>query len=159
MVKHMPTMWETWVWSLGREDNLEKEMATHSSTLAGRIPWMKEPGGLQPMGSQTVGHGWTTSLSSHFIPFWRTIVVSSSIIEMNRAHSPGVSDWRMKYKFLVLTSATPDPTTSCSAWSASDTGALVILVLLAYFLRSCLGFSSLCFFSLQVSRAFGIFHS
>ena len=46
MVKRLPTMRETWVRSLGREDPLEKEMATHSSTLAWRIPWMEEPGGL-----------------------------------------------------------------------------------------------------------------
>ena len=56
-------MRETWVWSLDREDPLEKEMATHSSILAWRIPWMEEPGGLQSMGSQRVGHNWTTSLS------------------------------------------------------------------------------------------------
>ena len=49
-------MWETWVQSLGQEDPLEKEMATHSSTLAWKIPWMEEPGRLQSMGSQRVGH-------------------------------------------------------------------------------------------------------
>ena len=48
-------MQETWVRSLGQEDPLEKEMATHSSILAWRIPWMEEPGGLQSMGSQRVG--------------------------------------------------------------------------------------------------------
>ena len=56
MVKRLPTIWETWVQSLGREDLLEKEMATHSSTLAWKIPWMEEPGRLQSMGSQRVGH-------------------------------------------------------------------------------------------------------
>ena len=55
-------MRETWVWSLGWEDPLEKEMATHSSILAWRIPWMEEPGGLQSMASQRVGHDWATSL-------------------------------------------------------------------------------------------------
>ena len=49
-LKHLPAMWETWVRSLGQEDPLEKEMATHSSTLAWRIPWMEELGGLQSMG-------------------------------------------------------------------------------------------------------------
>ena len=49
-------MWEAWVRSLGREDPLEKEMATHSSILAWRIPWMEEPGGLQSTGSQRVRH-------------------------------------------------------------------------------------------------------
>ena len=55
-VKRLPTMWETWVRSLGREDPLEKEMATHSSTLAWRIPCVEEPGGLKSMGSQRVRH-------------------------------------------------------------------------------------------------------
>ena len=51
-----PAMWETWVQSLAWEDPLEKEMATHSSTLAWKIPWKEEPGRLQSMGSQRVGH-------------------------------------------------------------------------------------------------------
>ena len=55
-VKRLPTMWETQVRSLGREDPLEKETAPHSSTLAWKIPWMEEPGKLQSMGSQRVGH-------------------------------------------------------------------------------------------------------
>ena len=46
MVKRLPTMWETWVQTLGWEDPLEKEMATHSSILAWKIPWTEEPGGL-----------------------------------------------------------------------------------------------------------------
>ena len=61
MVKRLPTMLETQVQSLDQEDPLEKEMATHSSTLAWRIPWMEESGGLQPMGSQS-----RTSLSLSF---------------------------------------------------------------------------------------------
>ena len=56
-VKRLPTMWETWVRSLGREDLLEQEMATHSSILAWKIPWMEEPGRLQSMGLQMVRHG------------------------------------------------------------------------------------------------------
>ena len=53
-VKCLPAMCETWVRSLGWEDPLEKEMATHSSTLAWTVPWMEEPGRLQSMGSQRV---------------------------------------------------------------------------------------------------------
>ena len=53
-VKHLPTMRQTWVQSLGWDDLLEKEMATHS-IHAWKIPWMEEPGGLQSMGSQRVG--------------------------------------------------------------------------------------------------------
>ena len=56
MVKHLPIMQETLVQSLCQEDPLEKEMATHSGTLAWRMPWMEEPGKLQSMGSQRVGH-------------------------------------------------------------------------------------------------------
>ena len=54
-VNNLPAMWETWVRSLGWED-LEKGPATHSSILAWGIPWTEEPGGLQSMGSQRVGH-------------------------------------------------------------------------------------------------------
>ena len=56
MVKNLPAMLETWVRYLVWEEALEQEMATHSSTLAWRIPWTEEPGGLQSMGSQRVGH-------------------------------------------------------------------------------------------------------
>ena len=52
-VKNLPPMQETWVQSLSQEDPLEKEMATHSSIVAWRIPWTEKPGGLQPMGSQS----------------------------------------------------------------------------------------------------------
>ena len=61
-VKRLPTMWETQVRSLGREDLLEKEMPTHSSTLAWKIPWMEERGRLPSMRSQRVRHDWATSL-------------------------------------------------------------------------------------------------
>ena len=56
MVENLPAMQETWVRSLGLEDSLEKEMATHSSILAWRIPWTEGPGGLQSMGLQRVRH-------------------------------------------------------------------------------------------------------
>ena len=56
MVKRLPAMRETQVQSLGWEDPLEKEMATHSSILTWKIPWTEEPGGLQSMDSQRVGH-------------------------------------------------------------------------------------------------------
>ena len=67
MVKNWAAMQETWllqetqVRSLGQKDPLEKGMATHSSTLAWRIPWMEEPGGVQSMGLQRVGHNWATN--------------------------------------------------------------------------------------------------
>ena len=55
-VKNPPAMQEMWVQSLGWEDPLEEDMATHSSSLAWRISWTEEPGGLQSIGSQRVGH-------------------------------------------------------------------------------------------------------
>ena len=67
----MQEMQETQVWSLGHEDPLEGCMATHSSILAWRIPWTEEPGGLQFMGSQRVGHGWSYWACAH-TPYLRT---------------------------------------------------------------------------------------
>ena len=61
MVKSL-TMWDTQVQSLGGEDPLEKEMATHTSILAWKTPWTEKPDRLQSMGSQRVGHDWATSL-------------------------------------------------------------------------------------------------
>ena len=65
--KHLPALQETGVWSLGGKDPLEKEMATHSSTLAQKIPRTEESGRLQSMGSQRVGHDWVTSLPCFLI--------------------------------------------------------------------------------------------
>ena len=67
MVKHLSAMWETWVRSLGWEDHLKKEMATHSSILACETPWTGEPGGLQSMGLQRV---WTQVSDFTFISEW-----------------------------------------------------------------------------------------
>ena len=61
--KNLSAVWETWVRALHWEDPLEKEMTVHSSTIASKIPWTEEPGRLQSMGSQRVGHNWATSLS------------------------------------------------------------------------------------------------
>ena len=65
MVKSLPAMWDTGLLSLDLEDPLEKEMATHSSILAWRIPWTEEPGGLWSMGMQRVGHESATEHSTH----------------------------------------------------------------------------------------------
>ena len=72
MVKCLPAMQKTRVQSLGREDPLEKEMATHSSILAWKIPRTEEPSRLQSMGSQRVRHNRATSLSFTFTDFWKT---------------------------------------------------------------------------------------
>ena len=71
MVKSLPAVRETRVRSLGWKIPLEKEMATHSSILAWKIPWMEKPGGLQSMGSLRVGHSRVTSLSLSSILTWR----------------------------------------------------------------------------------------
>ena len=71
MVKNLPAMQETQVQSLGQEDPLEKEMATHSSILAWRIPWTEEPVGLQSMGSQRVGYDWVTNTHTQQWKRWR----------------------------------------------------------------------------------------
>ena len=60
-VKNLPTIRETWAWSLGWEDSLEKGMATDSRVLAWRIPWTEEPGGLQSTELQSVEHDWVTN--------------------------------------------------------------------------------------------------
>ena len=69
-LKRLPAMRETWARSLSWEDPLEKEMATHSSILAWRIPWREEPGRLQSTGSQRVRHDWATSLSLSLVVQW-----------------------------------------------------------------------------------------
>ena len=77
-VKRLPAVQETWVQSLGWEDPLEKEMATHSSTLAWKIPRTEEPGRLQSLGSQRVRHDWTNSLS-----FLKKTSMSSCLIHLS----------------------------------------------------------------------------
>jgi len=70
MVERLPTMRETRIQSLSQEDLLEKEMATHSSILAWKIPWTEEPGRLQAMRSQRVRQDWVTSLCNLTSPFF-----------------------------------------------------------------------------------------
>ena len=88
MVSNLPTMQETWVWSLHWEDPLEKGMATHSSIVAWRFPWTEEAGGLQSMRSQRVGHYWATNTLSES---WRNALSSSQ----NSRDSEG-SKWLYK---------------------------------------------------------------
>ena len=64
LVKNPPAMQETWIWSVGQEDPLEKGMATHSNVLAWRILCTEEPGGLQSVGLQRVGHDGATNTST-----------------------------------------------------------------------------------------------
>ena len=86
-VKRLPTMWETWVQSLGWEDLLEKEMAPHSSILAWKIQWMEEPGRLQSMGSQRVGHDWVTFTFTFFLFFSiLLLLILSSLLLQSIVH-------------------------------------------------------------------------
>ena len=89
-IKCLPAMQETWVRSLGRKDPLEKEMATHSSILAWRIPLTEEPGGLQSMGSQRVGHDWATSYTHAY--FKAILLLCSFLIILFSCHwnTPGL---------------------------------------------------------------------
>ena len=86
-LKCLPAVRETWVQPLGWEDPLEKEMATHSSILAWRIPSMEEPGRLQSMGSQRAGHDCVTTTSLHFTFCPR--VTSSKMLISGRDHLIG----------------------------------------------------------------------
>ena len=81
MVKSLPAVWETWVQSLGQEGPLEKRMATHSSTLAWRVPWTGQSGGLESMGSQRVRHNWVTNT---FTTFTTSLGIGQ---EMGKCHS------------------------------------------------------------------------
>ena len=87
-IEYLPAVQETWVWSLGREDPLEKEMATHSSILAWRISWTEEPGGLQSMGSQRVRHDWTTNTPT---------CCTKDIVYMERHNVDNCWRWVMVY--------------------------------------------------------------
>ena len=104
MVKRLPAMRETRVQSLGWEDLLEKEMTTHSSTLAWKIPLTEEPGRLQSMGSQRVRHYWTTSLSLSFTrnPPVSRIVGQSRWLNLIRYWKETVRWWPNDHQILFF---------------------------------------------------------
>ena len=80
LVKNLSAMWETWVWSLGPEDPLKQELATHSSILAWRIPWTKEPGGLQSMGLQRVGHDYIQDYITTIYSAWGQFLLPENLL-------------------------------------------------------------------------------
>ena len=87
VVKNQPTVQKTRVWSLGWEDPLEKEMATHSSILAWRIPWIEKPGRLQSKGFQRVRHNWATNTFPSFqMPHLSLIAVKSVLTGWTPEH-------------------------------------------------------------------------
>ena len=95
-VKRLSRMRETWTRALGWEDPLEKEMAIHSSTIAWKIPWTEEPGRLQSMGSQRIGHNWVISFH---LPWW--LIGKESTCQCRRCgfdHWVGKILWRKKWQ-------------------------------------------------------------
>ena len=80
IVKNLPAVQETWVRFLGQEDPLEKGMAIHSSILSWRIPWTEEPGGLQFVGSQRVGHDWVTNTATQLLQKTMKLLFGCGII-------------------------------------------------------------------------------
>ena len=148
-VKCLPAMRETWVRSLGWEDPLEKEMATHSSTLVWKIPWMEKPGRLQSTGSQRVRHGWATSLSFSLIalvPFssplciWERNRCSKSLNDLPEVSRLVSVKAKFKAKtvfFLMILSYLPLLQCVCIRWgwgwgSTGSSGAGRILFYFAY---------------------------
>ena len=111
MVKHLSTMQETWVRYLGWEDPLEKEMATHSSTLAWKIPWREEPGRLQSMGSQR--SDMTERLHSLFFLF---SAFSSRNTDSHLISSPVMSNRHLKFNIQIkdLDFHNPASSTDCT---------------------------------------------
>ena len=93
-------MRETWAQSLGREDLLEKEMATHSSILAWKSPQTVEHGRLQSMGSQRVRHDWATSLSlSLSLSNWDTRNLGKMSLHCRLIYTPDLPQWNLKLNF------------------------------------------------------------
>ena len=120
MVKNLPAIQETWVQSPGAEDALEKEMATHSSILAWRIPWTEEPGRLQSMGSQRGGHSWaTTTLSPsnvmNSVELNFGLHHNSSSLHLPRCLSGILLFLLIPLPGLILPSLCPLPSLSCLA--------------------------------------------
>ena len=107
-LKRLPARWETWVRSLGWEDPLEKEMATHSSMPSWRSPWTEELGGLQSTGSQRVRHDWVTSLSLFTFIWWSKVQQvnitenSISLFEIIRVQTLSMRDLWGQYEFHPL---------------------------------------------------------
>ena len=92
-VKDLPAVQETQIRSLGQEDPLEKEIATHSSILAWEIPWTEKPGRVQSMGSQRVGHDWATNIHTshrHYIKKWRWLCTTKTLFTNTRGSQIGL---------------------------------------------------------------------
>ena len=105
LVKNLPAMRETWVWSLGWEDPLEKETATHSSILGWRVSWTEEPGGLPSIVSRRMGHSWARTqekAEGSFLPsplsiMWRHMITALGLLGtagvLTKSNLPAPSVW------------------------------------------------------------------
>ena len=96
-------MQETQVWFLGWADPLEEEMAIHSSTMAWKIPWTEEPGRLQSMGLQRVGHDWATSLSLSYMCIYMYMCVCAHVCLLLYKFDKAKSQLTLKRPFFILT--------------------------------------------------------
>ena len=122
-IKNLSAIKETWVWSLGQEDPLEKEMAIHSSILSWEIPWIEEPVGLQSMGSQKVRHDWVTFTSRpqrkrncrwpHLLLSFFSIIFSLSRLSVVLPTSSVVSTVTLHTFWVLLNSHTFCPPDFC----------------------------------------------
>ena len=106
-VKRLPTMWETRVQSLGQEDLLEKEMATHYSILAWIIPWMEEPGRLQSMGSKRVRHDWATSVQFSSVQLLSRVRLFGTPWTEARQASVSITNTQSLLKLISIKSVMP----------------------------------------------------
>ena len=122
-------MRETWVWSLGQEDPLEKEMAPHSGILAWRIPWLEEPGGLQSTGLQRVGHNWASSLSLFTLSKYLVYIINAFVSDFHstQQHIAHKSFGDMKIRRMCLKKL-GDLLNQCylKTWSADRSGSFSI---------------------------------
>ena len=122
-VKRLSTMQETQVQSLGQEDPLEQKMAIHSSTIAWKIPWTEEPGRLQSMGSQRVGHDWATSLSLSFTFIYKgtwTSVKFGMVAKGRRSCSWTTLPWILRHSYIGRW-------TDCTRGNPTSNNSLLIL--------------------------------
>ena len=125
MVKRLPAVLETWVLALGWDDPLEKEMSTHSSILAWKIPWTEEPGRLQSMRLQRVGHDWVTSisfLSWHLLFGWGRVTNLCHWVERGRNRSDVCHLWMKALNHWWETSQSPLPFHEWPPSSSNSTG-------------------------------------
>ena len=130
MVKNLPAIQETWVQSLGREDPLEKEMATHSSIRTWRIPWTVEPRSLQSMGSRTVGHDWAANTHTHTCECHQENEgvlgllgsrIWESLVSRNKQRAlEGEDNWKSFSGFAVLCSTIFNSRNMEATWTSID---------------------------------------